>query len=97
VITHIVMFRWKPEVSEEQLAEISAVLDTLPPAIPTIRSYRHGRNIGAAPTNFDYVIIATFDDVDGWREYDKHPVHEAARADVIKPWIVDRSAVQIES
>ena len=38
MITHIVMFRWKPELPEGQLAAIGAALDGLSPAIPAIRS-----------------------------------------------------------
>jgi hypothetical protein len=98
VITHIVMFRWKADLPAGQLVAIAAALDGLPPAIPSIRSYRHGRDLGAsAPTNFDYGIVATFDDIDGWRQYDTHPVHEAARSDVIRPWIAERSSVQFET
>lgn len=98
MITHIVMFRWKPDLPEGQLAAIAAALDGLPPAIPTIRSYRHGSDLGiAGATNSDYAIVATFDDADGWHTYDKHPVHEAVLADVIRPWIADRAAVQFET
>jgi hypothetical protein len=98
VITHIVMFRWKDDLPEGQLAAIAAALDGLPPAIPSIRTYRHGSDLGvSAATNLDYAIVATFDDVDGWRQYDKDPVHEAARTDVIRPWIAERQSVQFET
>lgn len=98
MITHIVMFRWTSEMPEGHVAAIAAALDGLPPAVPAIRTYRHGSDLGvSAATNYDYAIVATFDDVDGWRQYDTHPVHEAARTDVIRPWIAERSAVQFES
>jgi hypothetical protein len=98
MITHIVMFKWKPELPEGQLAAIGAALDGLAPAITSVRSYQHGCDLGiSTAANFDYAIVATFDDADGWRQYDTHPVHEAARADVIRPWINDRAAVQFES
>ncbi|MCU1360006.1 MAG: hypothetical protein JWN99_1295, partial [Ilumatobacteraceae bacterium] len=67
------------------------------PAIPAIRTYRHGADLGvSAPTNFDYGIDATFDDVDAWRQYDTDPVHEAVRADVMRPWIAERSSVKFQ-
>jgi hypothetical protein len=98
VITHIVMFRWKPDLPDGHLAAIAAALDGLPPAIPSIRSYRHGSDLGIAGTgNSDYAIVVTFDDADGWSAYDKHPVHEQVKADVIRPWIADRAAVQFET
>jgi Stress responsive A/B Barrel Domain len=98
MITHIVAFRWKPETTADQLAAITAALDTMPANVLSIRSYRHGADLGTAPgVNFDYAIVATFDDLDGWRQYDTHPVHDAARANVIRPWIADRAAIQFET
>jgi hypothetical protein len=98
MINHVVMFRWKPDTTAEQIAAIGAALAGLPAAVPSIRSYRHGADLRAtAATNYDYAIVATFDDIDGWRAYDAHPAHEAARTDVIRPWIADRAVVQFES
>lgn len=97
MINHVVLFRWKPETSADQIVAIGAALDTLPPAIQAIRTYRHGTDLGvSAATNFDYAIVATFDDIDGWREYDTGPVHEGVR-DVIRPWIAERASVQFEA
>ena len=98
MITHMVMFRWKPDLPAGHVATIAAVLDGLPPAIDAIQSYRHGADLGVdGATACDYAIVATFDDIDGWRNYDQHPAHEAARAGVIRPWIAERWNVQFES
>jgi hypothetical protein len=98
VITHVVMFRWKPEITDADRAAISAALDTLPAAVPSIRTYVHGPDVGASTAaNYDYAIAATFDDVDGWREYDVHPTHDDVRANVIRPWVAERAAVQFGS
>ena len=99
MITHIVMFRWKPELPDGQLARDrgsarrSAARHPVHPLVPArVRSRRVGRCERTTTP-----IVATFDDVDGWRRYDTDPVHEAARADVIRPWIAERAAVQFES
>lgn len=98
MITHIVLLRWKPEMPAEHLASVASALDGLPPAISSIRSYRHGADLAvSAPTNADYATVATFDDVDGWRQYDTHPLHDRVRAEVLKPWIAERTAVQFET
>jgi len=98
VITHVVSFRWKPEITDADLAAIAAALDALPAAVPSIRSYRHGRDLGVgAAANHDYAIVATFDDIAGYHEYDVHPQHDAARSEVIRPWIAERAAVQFGS
>ncbi|MEX1105391.1 MAG: Dabb family protein [Ilumatobacteraceae bacterium] len=97
MITHVVSFRWKPGTTPDQVAAISAGLSTLPDAVASIRSYRHGVDVGAGTGNFDYSIVATFDDVDGWREYDEHPTHVSVRTDIVRPHIAERAAVQFES
>ena len=98
MITHVVSFRWKLGITEADLAAISAALDALPAAVPSIRTYHHGRDIGVgAATNFDYAIVATFDDAAGYHEYDEHPQHDTARTEVIRPWIAERAAVQFDS
>jgi hypothetical protein len=48
-------------------------------------------------SNFDFGIVAEFDNVDDWRVYDKHPRHQEIRAGVVRPWIDERAAVQFES
>jgi hypothetical protein len=42
------------------------------------------------------LIIATFDDVAGWREYDESALHNEIRAKYFKPYIATRAAAQIE-
>lgn len=98
MITHVVSFRWKPETSPEDVAAIEAALATLPDLVPSIKSYRFGRDLGAdGPANMDFAIVATFDSVDGWRDYDQHPEHDRVRATIIRPWIAERAAVQFQS
>ena len=60
MIRHCVMFRFEDSVTEAEIGELSAALDALPAAIPEIVTYRHGRDLGLAPTNFDYSITADF-------------------------------------
>jgi hypothetical protein len=94
----MVMFTWKPDMPAGQMGAIAAALDGLPAAIDAITSYRHGADLGIGGTTAcDYAIVATFDSVDGWREYDQHPVHEVARAEVIRPWIAQRWNVQFQT
>lgn len=97
MITHVVSFRWKPGTTDADVAAITAGLSTLPASVPSLRSYRHGPDVGAGTANHDYAIVATFDDVDGWRAYDDHPAHAAVRTEIVRPHIAERAAVQFES
>ena len=98
MITHVVAFRWKPGTTAEQVSVIHAELTALASMVPTIRTYRVGADLGRSPlANFDFAVVATFDDLDGWQEYDVHPEHDRVRTAHIRPWIAERAAVQFES
>ena len=98
MITHVVSFRWKPGTTPEQVDAVEATLATMPGLVPSIKTYRFGRDLGvSAADNMDFVIVATFDSVDDWRAYDTHPEHDRARAEVIRPLIAERAAVQFQS
>ena len=98
MITHTVSFRWKPEIPPGHVDVITDALASLVAMIPEVRSYRCGPDLGeSTQPNFDYAIVASFDDIDGWRAYDAHPEHERVRAEVILPWTAERSAVQFRS
>ena len=44
--------------------------------------------------NFDLVVVADFDDVDGYLVYRDHPEHQAVIRERIRPILADRAAVQ---
>jgi hypothetical protein len=44
--------------------------------------------------NFDYVVVADFDSVEGYVTYRDHLVHTAFIADMIAGRVAERSAVQ---
>ncbi len=98
MITHVVTFRWKPETTAEDVAKIAAGLGTLPGLVPSIKDYRFGSDLGlGSAANMDFAIVATFDSLDHYRAYDVHPEHDSVRAEIIRPWIAERAAVQFES
>lgn len=94
MITHVAVFTWAEGTTAERVAEITAALHTLPGRIPSIRRYTVGPDAGLAAGNGDYAVVATFDDVDGWRAYDADEEHNRIKAELIKPHLASRSAVQ---
>ncbi|MCU1391876.1 MAG: Stress responsive Barrel Domain-containing protein [Ilumatobacteraceae bacterium] len=96
MITHTAMFRWKPETSPEQIAAINAALATMPGLVPSIRTYAFGDNVALSEGNMDFAVVATFDDAEGWKAYDENPDHSRVRAEVIRPWIAERTSIQFE-
>ena len=93
---HVVMMRFTPESNPDQVAAMQARLVQLPGQIPEIRNYVLGEDARVNDGNYDFVIVADFDNVDDYLVYRDHPVHQAAISESIKPILADRVAVQHE-
>ena len=91
---HVVMMRWTPEATEAQKSAVRAGLEELPSRIPEIRSYSLGTDAQVNEGNFDFVVVADFDDVDGYLVYRDHPDHQAVIQELIRPILAARAAVQ---
>jgi hypothetical protein len=94
-VRHVVVFRWRPEVTDADVATVDAALDALPAQIPSLRGYHHGADLALGEGRWDYGIVAECDDVDGWRAYEQHPAHQQVVTEVLRPRIAERAAVQI--
>lgn len=90
------MFKWADGLGAEHVAAVREGFDALPLEIPQIRSYRHGADVKVSDGNFDYVLVAEFDNIDDWRTYRDHPQHQLFIAEHIQGKIADRAAVQYE-
>ena len=90
------LFKWSPSVTEAQRQRIHEALCRLPDHIPELRAYRIGPDAGLVEGNWEYAVVADFDDEEGWRTYTDHPEHQRVIADVIKPALAARAAVQYE-
>jgi hypothetical protein len=91
---HVVMFRWKPETTDEAVAAVADALAGLPAKIPELRGYHFGSDARINAGNYDFVVSADFDDESGYLAYRDHPEHRAVADTLIVPHITDRAAVQ---
>ncbi len=96
MLQHVVLFRWRENITAEAVAAVESGLTALPGAIPEIRSYRFGADAGIGTGTWDFAVVAGFDSVDDWAVYRDHPQHQAFIADCIRPWAAERAAVQFE-
>ena len=97
MLQHVVALTWNDDVPPNYHETVTKVLHDMVTQIPSVRDYCCGPDLGvSAPTNADYLIVATFDDVAGWREYDESALHNEIRAKYFKPYIATRAAAQIE-
>ena len=62
--------------------------------IPQIRGYVHGSDVGISEGNFDYVVVADFDNHADWRTFREHPAHVLVMEELINGKIKNRAAIQ---
>jgi hypothetical protein len=97
-IRHVVMFRFTDDATDEQRRALAAGLATMPAATGAIDDsrYRHGPDLGINPTSWDYVVVADFATVDGYRTYRDHPDHQALIRDLVAPIVAERASLQYD-
>ena len=93
---HVVLFTWTDEATAAQKQALHDELPKMPPAIEAIRAYQFGSDAGLNPANFDYAVVADFDDQAGYLTYRDHPVHRELVDRYVTPIVASRAAVQFE-
>ena len=93
---HVALFSWKPEATGEQKQALAGELRTLPSQITELRAYHIGPDAGLRPGNFDFAVVADFDDRDGYLAYRDHPAHRAIIDRYVTPMAAQRAAIQYE-
>jgi hypothetical protein len=90
------MVRFSDRTTDTDRKAIRAGLGRLPEVIPEIRAYRFGEDAGLTEGNFDFAVTADFDDVEAYLVYRDHPDHQKFIAELWKPFVAERVAVQFE-
>jgi hypothetical protein len=94
MLRHVVMFRWTPETTADDVAAIEDGLGTLPPAIPEIQRYTFGSDVAVNQGNFQFAVVADFASAEDYVAYRDHPVHQALIVERIRPHIAERAGIQ---
>ena len=94
MVTHIVIFTWRPEASCEQVAALGQGLDRLAAQLNDIVTIQHGRDLAFREGNGDYALVATFTDKAGWDAYQSDPAHKAFVAEFVIPIQASRLTIQ---
>jgi hypothetical protein len=77
MIKHIVLARFKPGVTKEQIIEMRRLLAGLPALVPEIKSYDFGQDVRPEKT-FDFILVSEFSDPEAVERYRIQPDHAAA-------------------
>lgn len=93
---HVAVFRWVAGTTDRQVQALHHALGELPAAIPELRHYRSGTDIGLVDGNWHFAVVADFDDAAAWQAYALHPAHQQVVDEMIRPLVAERAAVQYE-
>jgi Stress responsive A/B Barrel Domain len=96
MIRHVVLFEWIPEATDRQKRQVTEELRALPPLLTGLRAFQAGPDAGIIEGNFDFAVVADFDDTESYLAYRNHPAHRAVVEQVTSPITKDRAAVQYE-
>lgn len=96
MIRHVVMIQLKEEAKPAAAESLAAGLAELPGQIAEIRRYRFGPDLGLREGNFDFCLVADFDDADAFGRYVVHPAHQAFVSGRLAPVTEQRIAVQFD-
>lgn len=93
---HVVMFRWTSDSGLEAQRRVIASLEAFAAEVRDLGVVQVGVDAGLHAGNFDAVVVAEFEDRDRYLDYAADPRHVALVANVLKPIVADRAAVQTE-
>ncbi len=99
-VTHVAMFRFTEESTSAQVAALAEGLAALPGEVPSLRSFTFGADLGllegVSDASWDYAVVATFDDAEGYHAYRTHPAHVAVVQERLAPIAADRATIQLD-
>lgn len=78
LLRHMVIYKFKPEISEKQVQEVVDAFAALPSQIDTIVGFERGVNVSEENKSdgFTHCFVVTFRDTKGREGYLKHPAHD---------------------
>ena len=97
MILHVVTFRWRDGVTNEDVDALVTDLDAFRQTVGALLvDYRFGRDLGLRPGNGDFAVVALVGSPDDLRAYLDHPAHKELVARRLGPMTETRLATQIE-
>lgn len=96
MIRHVTLFGWVPEVTDAQQQRAADELRALRPLMTGLRAFHVGPDAGIVAGNFDFAVVADFDDAQSYLAYRDHPAHRAVVEHVTSPITRERASIQYE-
>lgn len=93
-LTHVVLFKFKPEATPAKVKEIVAAFEALPSKIKQIKGFKWGTN--NSPEKLDkgltHAFVLTFANEKDRDDYLPHPAHKEF-GKIVGPWLADVTVV----
>ncbi|MDA8115950.1 MAG: Dabb family protein [Actinomycetota bacterium] len=96
MVRHIALFRFRPDLSEAELAGIAAAVEEFLSGYRGLVQAVHGSDLKLREGNFDYAVSVDFETTEDYLAYASDPVHLEMIAKHLAPNMVARSALQLE-
>ena len=82
MLTHLVLFKFKPDTTPDQIQQLADGLGALPEVIADIREFRFGKDVFRSERSFDFGLVSSFESRDALQRYQVHPEHQKVVAHV---------------
>jgi Stress responsive A/B Barrel Domain len=96
MIRHVVLFTWDDEMTDEMERQLATELTALAPRLAGVRSYHAGPDAGIIEGNFDFAVVADFDDAESYLAYRTNAEHQEIIGRLSGKHAKDRASVQYE-
>ena len=96
MLNHIVLMKFKADVTDSEIAELEQALDALPNQIVEIHSYEFGRDMVHSDRSYDFALVSMFANLEALGRYQKHPAHVKVLGK-IKAMVAEVAAVDFET
>jgi hypothetical protein len=85
LIQHIVLVKWRPGTTEEEILEAFGHARSLLEQIPSVRNLTLGRNRAESDHGFTHALIVTLANEDDLRSYLEHPARVQYVQETMQP------------
>jgi quinol monooxygenase YgiN len=95
VIRSIILLKFKPDTTEQQIADMMAAGEAMLKQQPGCRGYTLSRDLGLKAGRMSLAAIIDFEDEPAFRAYDVDEAHQSIRREVLAPIVESRASCQI--
>jgi hypothetical protein len=95
MIKHVVMWKFKSEVTEADKLEMKRQLEALTGVVPSLVNIEIGMDVSSKEASMDMVLYSEFKSLEDLAAYAGHPEHLKV-VEFVKPLVCDRAVVDYE-